>query len=249
MIETKQRKRASPRGDATRERILDAAEKLFAERGYDATSVRDICAEARTELGTFGYHFRSKDEIFSQVIQRRTAGSTAGIRANLERVIAERGDQLTTEDVLGAFMEQIFESLRSGNPGEKNYLRIVTQRMPIESTGKLHPATAVDYIPVRTLYLRALRKTLPGVPSRKLDWSFSIFELSFGSALFSATQERFATANATPAQLRDLQDSHLKFFAAGFHALAREHAQKKQAAPKKEHAGKKRAGSKKATPA
>ncbi|MET0379536.1 MAG: TetR family transcriptional regulator, partial [Spongiibacteraceae bacterium] len=51
------KKRINQRGDATRDRILDAAEQLFAECGFDGTSMRDISSAAQAELGSIGYHF------------------------------------------------------------------------------------------------------------------------------------------------------------------------------------------------
>ena len=47
--------------EITRERILKAAERLFAERGYDATSVRAIVAKARVNQAAINYHFAGKE--------------------------------------------------------------------------------------------------------------------------------------------------------------------------------------------
>jgi AcrR family transcriptional regulator len=52
------------RGSATRTRILDAAGERFAQRGYDATSVADICRQAGVTKGAFYYHFASKQQVF-----------------------------------------------------------------------------------------------------------------------------------------------------------------------------------------
>jgi len=48
----------------THERILDAAQKLFAEKGFDATSVRDITAEAECNVAAVNYHFGGKDNLY-----------------------------------------------------------------------------------------------------------------------------------------------------------------------------------------
>ena len=57
----------------TRERLLDAAERLFAARGFAGTSVRDITDEAGANLGAVNYHFRSKDRLYAEVFTRRSA--------------------------------------------------------------------------------------------------------------------------------------------------------------------------------
>ena len=54
-----------------REEILDAAEKLFAAKGFDSTSTGDILDAVGIARGTLYYHFKSKEEILDGVIQRR----------------------------------------------------------------------------------------------------------------------------------------------------------------------------------
>jgi len=55
----------------TRERILDSAEKLFAKKGLKHTSVRDITGAAKAHLAAVNYHFRSKDGLLREVVERR----------------------------------------------------------------------------------------------------------------------------------------------------------------------------------
>ena len=55
--------------EITRERILKAAERLFAERGYDATSVRAIVAKARVNQAAINYHFAGKEGLYGEVLR------------------------------------------------------------------------------------------------------------------------------------------------------------------------------------
>ena len=55
----------------TKTRILNAAEKLFGKNGFDATSLRDITAEAQVNLAAVNYHFQSKDSLIDAIIERR----------------------------------------------------------------------------------------------------------------------------------------------------------------------------------
>ena len=55
----------------TRDRLLDTAERLFAERGVDATSLRHITTEAEANLASVNYHFGSKEALFRQIFARR----------------------------------------------------------------------------------------------------------------------------------------------------------------------------------
>jgi transcriptional regulator, tetR family len=54
---------------STQEKILEAARKLFIERGYAATTARDIAVEAGTNLALLNYHFKSKELLFQRVVQ------------------------------------------------------------------------------------------------------------------------------------------------------------------------------------
>ena len=56
---------------ATKDRILDAAESLFMEHGFEATSLRSITASADVNLAAANYHFGSKEELFQAVLTRR----------------------------------------------------------------------------------------------------------------------------------------------------------------------------------
>jgi len=58
------------RGEETRSHILDAVGELFAEHGYDATSVADICARAGVTKGAFYHHFKSKQAVFLELRDR-----------------------------------------------------------------------------------------------------------------------------------------------------------------------------------
>jgi AcrR family transcriptional regulator len=59
----------NPRGDTTRTALLDAGRRLFARRGYDGTSVRDIAREASANLGAVTYHFGSKRGLYEAVLK------------------------------------------------------------------------------------------------------------------------------------------------------------------------------------
>jgi AcrR family transcriptional regulator len=55
----------------TKDKLMDAAEKLFARRGYDGTSLRDITGEAGVDLALVNYYFGSKKELLAEVLDRR----------------------------------------------------------------------------------------------------------------------------------------------------------------------------------
>jgi len=85
--------------EITRERILKAAERLFAERGYEATSIRTIVAKARVNQAAINYHFAGKDGLYREVLR-------AAFRALTEHQLAhaQEAQAMSREEALRAFV-------------------------------------------------------------------------------------------------------------------------------------------------
>lgn len=80
----------------TKTRLLDTAERLFGQKGFEATSLRDITAEAQVNLAAVNYHFQSKDSLLDAVIARRVEPvnqkrlemlDAAGPNASVEQIL------------------------------------------------------------------------------------------------------------------------------------------------------------------
>ena len=95
----------------TKTRILDAAEKLFGQNGFDATSLRDITTEADVNLAAVNYHFQSKDSLIEAVIMR-VAGPVNGKRLSMLEAAGKTAavDQII-EAFVGPVLEQDFEPM------------------------------------------------------------------------------------------------------------------------------------------
>lgn len=74
----------------SREAILDAAERLFAARGYEATSLSDVGAEAGVSRGTPGYFFGAKEQLYRAVLERCLGRVRHAVRSGRERALASR---------------------------------------------------------------------------------------------------------------------------------------------------------------
>lgn len=89
----------------TKERILEVAERLFAERGLDGTSMRDITDAAGVNLASVNYHFGSKDGLIAAVFDRHLTPLNEARMAMLDAVEAAAGDGTPAlEPVLEAFI-------------------------------------------------------------------------------------------------------------------------------------------------
>ena len=100
----------SRNGARTREAVLDSAERLFAERGFDGTSLNEVGADAGVSRGTPGYFFGSKAELYQAVIDRCFDGVRAAIRSGRERALAS---SKSPEVVLAGAVAEYFDFLNA----------------------------------------------------------------------------------------------------------------------------------------
>ena len=98
----------------TKDRILDAAERLFARDGFEATSLRAITAEAAVNLAAVNYHFQSKEALVQAVIGRRMGPVNAERIALLDAYEAEAaGAPVPLEKIMDAFLRPVVEMVGS----------------------------------------------------------------------------------------------------------------------------------------
>lgn len=105
----------------SRAAILDAAEKLFAEKGYEATSLSDVGAAAGVSRGTPGYFFGSKQELYDAVLERCYEEVRQAVRAGRARALAS---QQPPEAILAGAVSDYFDFLAA----RPNFIRLIERR-------------------------------------------------------------------------------------------------------------------------
>ncbi|MBI5083180.1 MAG: TetR/AcrR family transcriptional regulator [Acidobacteria bacterium] len=99
----------------TKDRILDAAERLFAEHGFQATSLRHITADAGVNLAAVNYHFQSKESLILAVLIRKLEPVNRRRLELLDELEARQGDSAASlEEVLRAFLQPVLEAKAAG---------------------------------------------------------------------------------------------------------------------------------------
>ena len=111
---------------ATKDRILDAAEALFMEHGFEATSLRALTAAAGVNLAAVNYHFGTKEELFQAVLTRRLDPMNQERLELLTRLEAKAAPRpLSCERILTALFIPALRLARDPERGGKNFLRLL----------------------------------------------------------------------------------------------------------------------------
>jgi AcrR family transcriptional regulator len=103
----------------TRERLLDAAEHLFANRGFEGTSMRAITQAAGTSVSAANYHFGSKEKLLHETIRRATEPVNARRLEMLDAAEAlAGGEPLALETILEAYLRPSIEYRQSDSTSQ-----------------------------------------------------------------------------------------------------------------------------------
>jgi AcrR family transcriptional regulator len=150
----------------TRTQILDAAEHLFAERGFRGTSIRAITDLAGANLAAVGYHFGSKAALLAAVARRVIEPITAAQNAGLDRLLARTPDPTVTE-LVEAFAGPLFDEMPAGDEGGARTSRLIVAILsdPAEEM-RTWSGPAEDTI--RDRYLAAFGRALPSLSPEEL---------------------------------------------------------------------------------
>jgi AcrR family transcriptional regulator len=148
----------------TKERILDAAERLIGEQGYAATSLRQIIAEAGVNLAAVHYHFGSKEDLLDAVVVRKVTPVNEARIAWLERVEADAGSgPLEVEKVLESFFLPTAE-VANRNPG---FVRLMGQML---AEGMMPQIVEKHFHATGLRFVTALGRAVPELPQEELMW-------------------------------------------------------------------------------
>lgn len=165
----------------TVERILDAAETLFAEKGFAETSLRLITSKAKVNLAAVNYHFGSKKSLIQAVFSRFLEPLCSNLDAELDRRSEEGQPAWTVELLLDVLVEQVL----AVQPRSDNDLSIFMRLLGLafsQSQGHLRRYLNEMYGKVFHRYMLLLREAAPEVQPIELFWRVHFM---IGAAAFS----------------------------------------------------------------
>jgi AcrR family transcriptional regulator len=155
---------------ATKDRILDAAEALFMEHGFEATSLRAITAAAAVNLAAVNYHFGSKEELFQAVLTRRLDPMNQRRLALLDRFERDAAPSpLSCERIIVALFVPALELARDPERGGKDFLRLLG-RAYADPAPFIRHFLSEQYAQMIARFKAAFGRALPHLPKKELSW-------------------------------------------------------------------------------
>lgn len=189
------RRAAAPRADR-KQAILLAAEKLFAQRGYHAVTIRQIADEAEVPLALVGYHHGLKHELFHAIfanwnstIEERLAG--------LRRVVAEEPAEHALQRIIEAFTGPVLR-LRASAEGE--YYALLVARELYHATPETDRVLRAFFDPLAHAFIDALQQRLPHASRGQVAWCY---QFALGALLHHISDERIGRLSKGECSPRD----------------------------------------------
>ena len=155
---------------ATKDRLLDAAEALFMEHGFEATSLRLITAKAGANLAAANYHFGSKEAMFEAVLTRRLDPMNQERVELLDRFEAETAPMpLGCDRILAALFIPALRLARDPALGGNNFLRLLG-RAYADPAPFIRRFLSEQYAQMIARFKAAFGRALPHLPKKELSW-------------------------------------------------------------------------------
>jgi AcrR family transcriptional regulator len=202
----------------TSEKLVAAAERLFAAHGYSGVSVRMIAAAAGVNWSLLGYYFRGKEGLLSEVY-RRHCGDLNSARMRLLQEIRVNGRQPELEEILNAFIRPALAVAR-GEDGQTAFIRL-RAILAAENSALLDKLVAENFDISSTTFINALRARLPHLNRDEILWRFHFM---LGTIYYTASGphriREFSNGRCDPADIEENLRHLIPFLATAFRAPA-----------------------------
>ncbi|MBW3549633.1 MAG: TetR family transcriptional regulator [Proteobacteria bacterium] len=197
---------------STKDRILGAAEELFAQFGFTGTSLRQVTSRADVNIAAVNYHFGSKENLVNEVFRRRMDDMSTQRITALRAAIAQHPGEL--EPILAAFVEPAL-ALAQDRHGGAAFVRVVA-RAYAEKNDSLRKFLSDHYGHVLREFAKAIAACVPALSKEELYWrlDFLAGALTYAMADFGLIKRPSGVAEKTHREraAREL----IRFAAAGF---------------------------------
>jgi AcrR family transcriptional regulator len=186
---------AEPRADR-KQAILLAAEKLFAQRGYHAVSIRQIAHEAGVPLALVGYYYGQKHELFGAIFEHWNTTIEERLAA-LRGVAADAPPEEALRHIIEAFTGPVLR-LRASAEGE--YYALLVARELYHAIAETDRVLRAYFDPMAHAFIDALQQRLPHATRGQVAWCY---QFALGALLHHLSDERIGRLSRGECRPRD----------------------------------------------
>jgi len=152
-------------GGSVQNRLLDAAEAFFCEKGFEGTSVRDITSQAKCNVAAVNYHFGGKEKLYFEVFRRHLTALRDTRIAGINKVMSQGEGEVTLEQLLRAFAMAFVEPLLDESHGRR-LMKLMIREMLDPHLPKKMFADEVA-IPTLTAFGAAMARVCPPLEQKQ----------------------------------------------------------------------------------
>ena len=171
----------APSSTVTKQRILDVAERLCAERGIEAFSVRTVCEEAGANVAAINYHFGNKQNLLEEMFRRRVAPLNEERLRLLDAALLSKSDDLL-ERVIRSFLGPVIRGIATSPAMDNDSLQndnnsgwVVAQFLSrVHAMHNENDILTSHYEPVRSRFILAFQHCLPNLTLDELLWRYNM---------------------------------------------------------------------------
>ena len=180
---------------STKDKILDAAEYFFADKGFNGTSLREITSKAEVNLAAVNYHFGSKKELIKSVMSRYMNELAPKLEFSLYK-LCDSNDDISLEEVFTAFVKPLLSLNEFKENGTSTFLQLLG-RGYTDSQGFLRWFLTTQYPNVISNFVNAVKKAYPELSAEEMFWRLHftmgtvVFTMSSSDALIDIAASDF----------------------------------------------------------
>ncbi len=153
----------------TKDKLLDAAELLFANKNFDEVSIRELANAAGVNVAAVNYHFQGKENLFYQVIMRRFVLQRDNTLKALEEVLANTEERPGIAPVIRTLVEEYLVGALSAHGGS-SFMTLLAREMQSRHSHASSAFFKEMVVPVFKAYSTALIDVRPCLEQEQINW-------------------------------------------------------------------------------
>ncbi len=205
--------------ESTKGKILESAERLFAQKGPGNVSLRSIVADARANIASVNYHFGSKDELVREVFRRRIVKLNEERRKLLASLREKHKDSeaLPVKELLRAFLLPALNIGQGDSDSGKHFFRLVA-RAHAEDNPVIEKLMYDELHEIIDVFLEEIGRSLPELGKEELAFRLAMTAGAMIQAALLPLKKSFAEKLLGTAQREALLEQLIQFCTGGFEA-------------------------------